>query len=71
LEAQTGGRHDEAALLYRQCLDAGGGGAWAHANLGLAYRTLGRIGDARGELREARRLDPQLKLPLDPETAEP
>ncbi len=58
LAAQEGGEPDRAIALWKQVITAAPTQAAPHTNLGILYRTTGRIQDAIVEYETAIRLDP-------------
>jgi tetratricopeptide (TPR) repeat protein len=61
LEAR--GETAEALRQYRKALDIAPRNAETHLRLGTALLDAGRLDEANGHLREARRLDPELRVP--------
>jgi tetratricopeptide (TPR) repeat protein len=58
LAAQEAGESDRAIVLWKQVITAAPTQAAPHTNLGILYRTAGRIQDAIAEYETAIRLDP-------------
>lgn len=58
------GRPAEAAAAFRRALELEPGADLVHYHLGLAYRELGRLDDARSELRRRGTTPPRLPDPL-------
>jgi len=53
------GKYPEAVLRMREAIEADGGFAEAYARLGILYRRLGRLEDARASLAEALEITPK------------
>jgi tetratricopeptide (TPR) repeat protein len=58
LAAQEAGDRDQAETLWKRVIVAMPNQAAPHTNLGILYRTTGRVGDAISEYQTAIRLDP-------------
>lgn len=58
LAAQQAGDRGQAEALWKQVIGVMPKHAAPHTNLGILYRTSGRVGDAISEYQEAIRLDP-------------
>ena len=56
------GHFDAAIAEYRKAIDSGERGFFVHTNLAAAYAYAGKLGEAKAELAEARRLNPAITI---------
>ena len=60
-----GGKVEEAAIAFQQCIARDPNGAAAYCNLALCYRRLGRVTDALAAYRQSLALDPENTITLN------